>query len=70
MQTFMIQRMNPRDFGHPLTFSLLPAAGQNVHLSSKISSGSIDQNFVQTFTEDELSSSDTMRFSFVVLSEM
>ncbi len=31
------QRMKPIDFGHPLTFYLVPSASQKFHLSSETS---------------------------------
>ncbi len=36
------QRMNPTDFGDPLTFSLAPPAGQSFHLSCEISQYLLD----------------------------
>lgn len=36
------QTMNPTDFGDPLTFSLVPPAGQSFHLSSERSLHTLD----------------------------
>ncbi len=46
------QRINPNDFGEPLTFAVVPPAAQIFHLSSEISQhlhGGLAQHFVQTF---------------------
>ncbi len=32
-----VQRMDPNDFSDPLTFHLVPPAGQNLHISCEIS---------------------------------